>query len=157
MASIIKATGTILSASSGTQYVPFSSTLFNTSADEYVVNSTSAVSAANAAHHRVNAKITIDPVKYESNTYKLEVYRNGAAAAAYGFGELDQITFVYQQGENRFNRNNATMDKIGLVTLQGSTLVSAAAGDQIGIYLTGPVSTTTVTADVSVEKILITN
>ena len=148
---IINTSGSTLSASSGTQYIPLTQVFEEGGA--YTVNGTSAISATNAGPHQIHAMVTIDPTKFVTNDLILDVRENGFTSATHGYGQLDRKKIVYQPGENKLNKNRATLDKTDYVTLKGSTIVSASALDQIGVYLTGSVASTTITATVSVEEL----
>lgn len=154
MAEVIKATGTILSATTGTQYVPFDTEVFNNDASQYVLSGTSAVGllvSGGPFEVHANVKINISTDAGASREWKLELRQTTSANEARGYNEIDNFKLTHQGGENIFNRNRTSTDEISQLTLGGSTVVSADALDRIGLYLTGPVANTTVSASMTVK------
>ena len=153
MAELIKATGTLLSAFSGTQYVPFDAEVFNNASSVFSLTGTSAITTVSAGPMKVDASVKVELEEYTAaSELVLEVRQNGTKTTSAGFGEIASIDVSEKQGGNIFNRNKITYNRVKSVTLAGSTVVSAEANDEIGLYLVGPVKSKTITASIVVEN-----
>jgi len=152
MADIIKVTGTTLSATTGTQFVPFDTTrFFNGSV--FALSGTSAVNTISAGPIRVEASVKVNPADKVNQELILDVRQAGVTVASAGFGELDSINMRWIHGGEIWDPDKATYEGVESLTLGGSTIVSATANDQIGVYLTGRVESATVTATLTLENL----
>lgn len=154
MAQVIKTTGNVLSATTGTQYVPFNSEIFNNDSSQFLLSGTSAIGLLTSGgpfEVKANVKINISRDSGVDREWTLELKQSTSANESRGYNEIDNFKLEHQGGENVFNRNRTPSDEISQITLAGSTVVSADVLDQIGLYLTGPVTNTTISASMTVN------